>query len=385
MSKRARLLIGLITTSIAVSAAATGLEGELRVRGDHYLERKSATGGGVEVELKGRHRLLDGALLATLELSQSWMDGRVHERALLREASWEMRSGRWRAAFGRLMAVRGRADGFRVLDVLVPVESPAQFHDDTEHSRVGAWGAEIDHFADDSEFGMWLSADRQLDRVTPPGDDIPRAPADASDEVDPLSVGVSWRGRVSEFEFSTLAYHGLWRQPLPGVDRGGRDAARVNLLGASFDVPVGALVIRGEAASMAYDVAASVLGLPDARALVGVDWLHGAVLISPQLFAERSKTLTRPEASRWHYSASLLVDARFMQDRLHLRYFGVFQDRGRGRWQSVHAAWQTPENHQWRFRLDTFDGDRLSELGVFSARSRVSLEWVVPFGTSLFR
>ncbi|MBT0962410.1 hypothetical protein [Denitromonas iodatirespirans] len=372
-------MLALVLASANV-LAQTNLHGELRTRVDHYASRDDNQGGALTGRLEGRTDLFGGVLAGQAELSRQWMDGHAHQTSVLRELSWTWRDERWRVSLGRLMIVRGRADGFRVLDILVPVDSPDQFHEDAEHARVGAWGSEIEYDTGNGELGLWLSADRHLDRFRPPGDDLPHRPRKASGEgMSPLSVALRWSGRADAAEYTVMAYHGLWRQPLPAqVLDAGWNAARVVMLGASFDVPVGALVLRGEAARMAYDLKGADLGLPQARALIGLDWLRGSLMLSPQVFAERND---RGDGAgpRWRYSASMLAETRLMQDRLHLRYFGIVEGEGGGRWHSAQIGWLMRNNQQWRVRVDHFDGDRTAGLGLFFKRSRASVEWVIPF------
>lgn len=359
--------------------AEPGLRGELVFRADHFSQRADSQGAAVIARLNGETPAFGGHATARVALSRSWLDSRSHDQALLRELVWMRRFDHWQFSAGRLMPVHSRADGFRVLDVLTPVDWPDAFFETTEHSRLGLWSAHLEHETDKHGLSVWWSGDRRLDRFTPPGADLPDPPAKAS-SFGRNSLALKWNVRAANADLTALAYRGLWRQAQPVLTQLGVDwqARRVSMLGGSFDLPVGTLVLRGEAARMRYDSGSPDYGLPQAHALLGLDWLRGSVLFSPQVFSEYG-TRQLGEEKRWRHSLSMLVDARMLQDRLGLRYFAVWSDQGDGRWQSLHLTWTTVSHRQWRLKIDRLSGSGGNALGVFGDRSRASLEWVVPF------
>lgn len=380
-----RVFFALLLTIGSVTVAAQGhapqpetlpwrLDTDLRLRADALGERSTSSGSLTEASVRADIGDTTSRAVVNVLLRRFRIDGEYDDDALLREALYSQRLGATRWVLGKQLLLWGRADGFRVLDVLVPTDVPDAFYEEPENSRRGVWAARMQRQLPgllDSELQLWFSPDRALQRNVPAAADLPalRSRADSCGGTCGSSA-LRWSSQFGRVDWSLHALHGLWRETAtqPAAD-GTRVAPTVTAYGASFDAPIEHVVWRAEALHVARTRSLMAHSVPRDRLLLGVDVDVGGVMISPQFFAERG-------AVSAHY-ASLLVEARLKQDRLRLRLFGVQSLReSEHRWLSGRLRWFATDVWECALSVDRFSGAANGALGSLKDRSRVSIDLV---------
>ncbi len=383
----AGMLLGLTCTTaraeadpaaILAVAVPWQIDTDLRLRGDYFPERAQQGGGLAQASLRaaGGDSTTRAALNA--QWRQSRIDAQQDEDLLLREAYVAHRQESWRAVLGKQLLLWGRADGFRVLDVLVPTDVPDIFYEEPEQARRGLWAARLEWQAPDlgdgarnSELQLWFTPDRSLQRNAPAAADLP-AQRERADRCGGRcgSGALRWSSQLGRVDWSVHALQGLWRETAtPELPDGARVAPTVTAAGASLDVPIDHVVLRGEFLQITRTRSPVPHAVPTQRALIGLDINVRGVLVSPQLFQERGRIDSR--------YASLLVDARLQQDRLRLRLFAAqsLQQSGQ-RWVSGRLRWIASDAWELGLSVDEFSGAPDSSLGALNLRSRVSLDLI---------
>lgn len=377
------LLLGLAITTARAQADRPAtlrwqIDTDLRLRGDYLWQRAQQGGGLAQASL--RVAVGDSTTRAAMNAQwrQSRIDGQQHEDVLLREAFVSHGQGSWRIVLGKQLLLWGRADGFRVLDVLVPIDVPDTFYEEPEQANRGLWAARLEwrmpgtgDGAGNSELQLWFTPDRSLQRNAPAAADLP-AQRERADRCGGRcgSGALRWSSQLGRVDWSVHALHGLWRETAtPALPEGARMAPTVTAAGASFDVPIDRVVLRGELLRVTHTQSPVPHAVPTQRALIGLDVDARGVLISPQLFQERG----RIDSSY----ASLLVDARLRQDRLRLRLFAVQSlQQSAQRWVAGRLRWFAADAWELVLSADKFSGAPDSSLGALMHRSRLSLDLI---------
>lgn len=348
------------------------LDTDLRLRGDYLWKRNTTEGALAEASVRASFGSSDSRGSIDASVRRYRLDSSNDSDVLLREALFAQHLGSSRVVLGKQLLLWGRADGFRVLDVLVPADIPDAFYEEAEDSRRGLWAARLDWQVPQplgGELQLWFTPDRSLQRHVPSGADLPALRSRASQCGGTCNTSaLRWSSQWGHVDGSLHVLHGPWRETsTPPLFDGTRLAPTVDALGASFDVPINRVVLRAEALHVARVESPIPHAVPQDRVLVGLDVDVGGVTISPQVFMERAAVDSA--------YASLLIDARLRQDRLRLRLFTVQSLReSEQRWLSGRLRWIASDTLEYALSLDHFSGLPTSALGALAQRSRISID-----------
>ena len=398
----------------------------------------TAEPGGDPVDVTGRvtstfaHRtaapegLSQREHLVDLEISHEWGEGwrirglgrlRIEDRLeptsrtelRLRELVLSRRTRDTQLELGRQQVIWGKADGFRLLDVVNPLDQREFLFEDFTDSRIPLWMVNAEVFRGDQAFQLLIIPDLAFDRVPAPGAEffpLPElldspVPLTVRDLEEPASsdpgnweLGVRWSGLVGRLDLSVNALYGWNNSPTPsrrltpaGLEITPRPQ-RSRLLGASGDLPVGPAILRFEATYTRDDprevATANGLGSFDRqqvwRHVLGLDWIRNNWLISPQWFEERVID-PDPDLSedRQRTFLSLLVRRAFRQDRLTFQTFYAYDFAHGDEWLSPELSYRFFGRLELTLGADLLDGDPRGVFGRFDGRDRITFETTVRF------
>lgn len=371
---------------LAAPAQAARLETQLRARLDYYpSDAAQDWGQRVRARVTLRHDLDILAAKAEVLASHShtpWASGSYVELGDT-HLTWSGETSSVR--IGQQQIAWGRADAFRLLDTVNPVRYPDALFDDTADARLPLWLVNWEGQGNDWHWQLLGGKDRRL-HASDPGYTQFQPQADTR-----LKSGGS--GDITGVRLGTrlgpvdVAVHGLNSpdpQPLWRPMAGGPPellSVRRQLWGLSGDWSAGPVVWRGELVTTRSSTLNPQLQLSrqhTRQALLGADWEQGNWFISPQLYWQST---TLPYSAGQHDSSytSLLLQGKFLQDRLKLRGFWLHGLDTRENWWSLTVNYESSDLLEWRLALDHFRTQPDSLLRSFEALDRLSVEAIVRF------
>ncbi|MEM1089682.1 MAG: DUF1302 family protein [Pseudomonadota bacterium] len=324
----------------------------------------------------------------------------------LRDFYLEFRSDRGLARFGKQQIVWGRLDGIKVLDVVNPQDFREFIIDDFADSRTSLWSAYFDY-----SFGSWRGELALVPDAT--GHTIPRAgawfeltaprfrfgaptnsdsPAPVLETVQPgmglsdTAVGLRLSRQFASAEFSAVAYSGIDPEPLGRLLTGSESPVierfyeRREVLGFSFDLGLGASVLRAEYAyqpdrvfNLRGATGLQTRELNQHRGALGLD-LDGPLgaFINIQYVVDSipnaPDTLVRPQTDR---IGTVFIRRTFAYDALGLeaRWYRSFTDDDD--LVSLSADYAINDSTSVELAMQSFSGRASGLFGQFSQQDRV--------------
>lgn len=394
----------LVSAGVLATGAVAGTGPELELHGELGVQRAYAS-GSFEPALARLDASVSGQIRTERCSARIGLRWRADEYLApvrqhsgeLREAAAECRQGAWLLKAGRQVVVWGKADNFRVLDAVHPFDYREFLLESKEEARRPLTMARVERKVGESDAAQFLLiAERRSDILPGPQDrfaalfpqgalDRAAAPAPVSDQP---GLGLKWEhtGQQLGYTFNLLERwspqdrYGLAPQTASLV----REPYRQRLAGGSFDLAVGAWVLRGEAMRTArvwLPASAGVAGMPPVYApygqtawVAGADRSVGEYFLSAQLFESRvTGGEAEPLAGRTQRLLSLSATHAFLQDQLQARLFIARDLREDGTWLSISAEHNFGSGWELSAGADLFDGSDRSAFGRIQQQSRIKL------------
>jgi hypothetical protein len=407
--RAARCAIGAVFLLAAVPAAVAGnaayLSGWLLGRAGYGLD-------------SGNHRLTLDQQLLQLEWKppavQDWhLDASIwaeHETSLepsttagltLRELTLRKETATYALTLGRQIVVWGKADGFRLLDIVNPLDLREFVLGDDVRRRMPLWMANLQFFPNDNQqVQLLLIPQTYHDRLPDPGGEFDlRAFLPPGVKVLPLqepsngpenwSYGLRWSTTWGDWDISLIGLRNLTGAPaaFPSLTSGGRlqlrpEVVRRTVLGTAADWNAGPAVVRLELAVSPdeYRVFTSAGGIPylkqktTLRTLLGIDWYVGNWLISPQIFdveADGDPGVVGDPDGRF---GSLLLEHKFYYDKLTVRMFAASSLTRTDYWVDLTLRYQLLDHLELSVTGDWLGGGSDAFFGRFADRDRIVAE-----------
>jgi hypothetical protein len=356
---------GLKVTGLAAAPVADGDETSARATIEPSVKWK-----GAELELRGHARL-------------RWLDLDDVERrdADVRELTLAWRRADTTLTLGAQQLNWGRMDILRVTDVINPIDQHDLFHQELPEAKLALWMANLE----------WQRGSQTLQLVVTPQVPIDRLPHRFGDL--PVSVaapGHSWRNATAAvrhgfealgWNADLMASRGWQASPTlrPVVDAGGLRLqgvmSRQNSLGFSADKPIGGTVLRveGLAARISPQDDAAALGVGMRRQAslgMGLDVRAGDWFFAGQVIGQHERDALAGRSR--NAFVSLIVQRKWMQDRLSARALHIRETRGSSSWTSLQASYELSPHQLLQVQGDWFDGEPTQPFGSFNRRSRIA-------------
>lgn len=325
--------------------------------------------------------------------------------AQLRDVYLEVRSDNGLLRLGKQQIVWGRLDGIKVLDVVDPQDFREFITEDFSVSRISLWSAYFDYnlgnwrteisVVPDSTghaipgSGAWFELTAPRFRYgAQPGQSLPLETIEPEMTLEQTAVGLRLSRHFGAMDLSAMAYSGMDPEPLgrfalrdgdPVVER---FYERRDVYGISFDIGLGAFVLRGEYAYQPDRIFNTrpndelrTIALDEHRGAIGVD-LDGplGIFVNVQYLLDTipdaPADLVRPETDR---IGTLYLRKTFAYDTLSLeaRWYYSFTDKDR--MVSLGVDYALGENTSLVLAAQYFDGTPDGIFGEFTGRDRIVL------------
>jgi hypothetical protein len=374
----------------AQAGAGAGAEIETRVTLRGVAGAPVAQGEGGSARLSAEPLLVvkrgDWELRAQPRLR--WLRMAGQER---RDLDWRTLAVQWRAgdhqlSLGAQQVNWGRMDLVRVSDTLNPIDQHDLFHEELPEAKLALWMLNWEWQRDDQTLQLVLTPQVPMDRLVSPLQGLPVHTERPAASWRNASVGLRYGFALAGWNADLVAVHGWRSMPTLALARDthglrlqGRPE-RQDSLGFSADKPLGPAVLRLEGVFMRSPGSAVAGGLARRELALGtgLDLSPGDWFVAAQLIAQR-RLDDRPDAlaARDTGYASLVLQRKWLQDRLSTRLTHLQDLRGGSSWSALRVAWELDAHTVLLAQADVFRGRADEALGAFRARSRVALglEW----------
>jgi hypothetical protein len=382
----ARLLL-LSALAWTTSVEALEMDAQLRLRADYYPDAPSDGIGGRALARFGLKADWLGAKarmgVAARRTSTPWQSGGFSE---LRAAhlTWAGDWGSFR--LGHQQVAWGRADLFRLLDIVNPWRFPDALYDDLADAREPIWMGNLELAVGMLEWQLLAGINDRLDSLDPgypnPGlldtsqprlnHPEPFGGVKAGVLLGDLALNLYYLNQADLSPVGSLSSPG----PLNLFER------RRRMMGISADWPIGSAVLRLEAASSDTETVDARLKPVDQnrqQLLMGMDFQPGGWLISPQLYLENQDRAAYDLGDTTRRFGSLLVSRRLFQDQLEVKALGALELGGDEYWLSLRLGYTVNDHVELRVHGDWFHSYPGGLLGTFSDLTRVGVETVVRY------
>lgn len=382
MAARGGPVLALLFGCLAAPGVSTA-EG-FRLEGSAELRQGWTAGGDLAVDeyrlrLRGRWLGPDGTELAAsfAALDSGALESGRFSRAGIDEWQLARSFGPCKAALGARTVVWGQADRLRVIDVVNPLDLRESYFGDWSHKRLPVGMFDLECQDGEQAWQLIAVPSPRFDRLPAPGGRFsvplpPAAPPAAQPQAggpEDWSWGLQWSGRAGTADVTLNAYRG-W-------DSGREaDSRRFTLFGASFALPLGPLVLRGEAARRDRSrlVGASPAGWPQAlwaptaSALLGVDYATGPWFVSVQYFGQEAEEAAAAPLRRQRLLTAT-VRRSLWQDRLTLGVYAAVDRERPARYLQAEASCEIAAHWLLVLAAERFSGAAAS-FGRFDGEDR---------------
>lgn len=313
-------------------------------------------------------------------------------------ATWSGDACRLRA--GAQTIVWGQADRLRVVDVVNPVDLRESWFGDWERKRLSLGMLNAECATGAHALQLLVIPQTRFDRnpsaqgrfAVPRPQDVAAAAGipvvdgvapSASDPSD-WSGGARWSLRLGPADLALHHYYGWEPNRRVTADAQGglaAEADRFSMTGASFAVPVGAVVLRGELASQ-RDVSVATVdasGLPGAvqadlwSGLLGVDYQRASWTFSAQYFARDGDTPPDALVPVRQRVATGAIRRALFQDRVTVGAYVAVDLLESASYVSLDMQYEWTRHLLLRVVGEAFSGDA-SSFGRFDEQDRVVVQ-----------
>lgn len=295
----------------------------------------------------------------------------------MREAYGYYSNGHWDLRAGRQIIVWGVADGLRITDLVSPMDYTEFLAQDYDDIRIPVGGLRLRY-----THPKWCA-----EAIAIPVSSFFELPTDVTNpwSIGPIPIGaepehklnnMEYGGRLSWFlngvDFSLSALR-TWNK-MPVLCNGIGVYDRMTMLGADFSVPLGKMVIRGEAAEYLGEVQPTMNSqeLPHASStnlLIGLDWYGGNEWT---LSAQYSYKYVAWGDNRSSSLATFRISKNLLHNTLALQDFAYIDVTNGGIYNRLSADYALNDQLHALVGYDYFHGDE----GSFAIYRHNSEVWV---------
>jgi len=234
---------------------------------------------------------------------------------------------------GRQIIAWGSSETLRVLDVLSPLDNREPGLVDLRDLRLPVAATRIAYFTGPLRLTGIAIHESRFDEMPPFGSDFFPFDQRLPGEIRPANGGndteyaVALTGRFSKFDATLNWAQYFDDEPHLGRDSGLLEHSRLNLIGASADVPLGNFLVRGEVARIrGLEFAGSRRKLSRSDALLGIEYsglsdkMVTLELVARKLNGFDDEIKRFPDAVRKNtFEGSLRYTANYLNDRARLQ------------------------------------------------------------------
>lgn len=356
---------GLKITGLAAAPIADGDESSGRATFEPSLKWKSSA-----TELRGRVRL-------------RWLklDGDERRDTDIRELTAAWRGPGTTFTLGAQQVNWGRMDILRVTDVINPVDQHDLFHEELPEAKLALWMANMEWQSGSQTLQVIATPQVPVDQLSRRWGGLPVEVAEPRSSLRNSTLAGRYGFEVHGWNADVMVSRGWQPTPIlrPVVDARGLHlqgvVSRRNSVGFSADKAIGRTVLRleGLVARLKPHHAPAAPAVGDRRQAsfgAGLDIRAGDWFFAGQVIAQNERD-TLMGRSRNTY-ASLIVQRKWMQDRLAARALHIRETRGSSSWTSLQASYELSPNQLLQVQADRFQGDPAQPFGSFSGRSRIA-------------
>lgn len=330
---------------------------------------------------------IDGILLGRYRSQYEHADDHVRDELYyetqLRELFVTWSADAFEIRLGRQQQAWGRADYFRVVDVLNPLdlrEFLLPYIDNYSLGRIPRDMLIVDYFADQWEHQWVVAPERNATRLAPAGSDFAMTampPALPPEYKRGDGVDVGWRGKTfwQGRDIELYAFRGYHSDTMLAPHQGDwvREQPRRDFVGASLAQPAGDWVIRSDVAHYWQEGRQISSGIKDSQrssALLGFDRNKNDWNLNLQMAA--THWYDRDEAHAAEWEGSLSVDKNAYQQRLNSGVIWLIHHK-----EYTSHLWRAHVRYDitphWKATLTAvlFDGRSASLFGQFDQQDRV--------------
>ncbi|MBA2649295.1 MAG: hypothetical protein H0U75_06805 [Legionella sp.] len=331
---------------------------------------------------------------------QSLLTPSPEYQAEIRNLSVGHRYSKWSWLFGRQFVTWGKADGFRLLDVVNAYDYTEFVLDDMNEAKRPLTMLRLDYCKDDNDgFQVLLMPEYLGDLLPPKGSQFNPFPT-VLPWVEPNQTNNPAWSSPSNWQYGfkyehtqdtisyTLNYLNKWSsQPLYDINYAQplyilAHPVREQLVGGSLDVSWQSYVFRSE---LAYYPEKQLpirnpLGFLEYRSfssygtVIGVDRLIGEWFVSLQVFYTKFvNNAFDPVFGPMQRTFTCLVMRSFLQDKLRFRLFMAYDETNSGVWSEPTITYDMGSGIETTLGFDQFKGSKNSLFGRYSDNSRAYL------------
>lgn len=290
----------------------------------------------------------------------------------------------------------GQADRIQVVDVVHPLDLTEWYFANWERKRLPLGMLNLDCSFADSGLQLLVVPQTRFNRrpsslgrfavpqaenaLAAAGIPLSHAPDPSAMRVKDWSYGAQWSGRLGSFDYALYGHRGWETDRVVRQDGDGTFSLapdRTSMMGASFSVPAGPLVFRGEAA-LRRDVTYypdDTGGMPVATqadervVLLAVDYIAAPWFVSTQYFSARAVRMADSTVGRDQRVWTIAVRRSALQNRLSLGLYAAKERNGPSHFLSIEAEYEIDPHWLLRLTAERYDGEE-NGIGRFKGESR---------------
>lgn len=299
---------------------------------------------------------------------------------------------------GVQQVVWGGADRLQVLDVIHSLDLRESYFGDWQRKRLPLAMVNIECDLGEQSLQLLLVPQSRFNRLpssqgrfaqpgvaaqlASQGVGIVQGNAPHVDKPSDWSGGVQWRAKVYEGDVTLNLFHGWQGEHLyrPDSTVYREEAARFNMVGASYTRPIGPLVFRFEGAhtrcitGYMRDIVGRLdpISTRQSSYLIGVDYSSEPWFLSTQLFDRRQTADQSLLGQSQQRMITLALRRSLMQDRMHLTAYIARDIINSESYVSLAARYELGPQLLVSTSVERFNGNS-SSFGLFAKQSRMAV------------
>lgn len=390
----AKALVGVALIALAPSRAVaidTSVAGRLDITGGLSLTAGASDSGlqSLQAGIKAKVGDIEGIILGRVRYQQ--LNGYPPQDIGLREAILAVRRTDYNLSIGLQQVVWGKLDALRFLDQVNPVDTANLFYEELVDSRIPLWMVNCEWFMDNGSLQLLFIPDVEFNLLP----NVPTPGSRVSNASKPEWVPKNWSygAKLSLqpgdwiVEFSALRSWDFNPVSTLSFDAFGpfiqNSYVRQTRLGMLAETRIGKTVLRAESLYVPQQFFPPTLPTspqPTSSPVwsngIGLDFELSSYFLSGQLLREQATQMVpglSAETTRTY--ASILLQRRFLHDRLGVRAFAICGLDHHSQWVSLQSIYQVGGNHEFKVQLDVFAGEQGSFFGEFRNRDRLAFTY----------
>jgi hypothetical protein len=305
--------------------------------------------------------------------AQSYLTPTTQKQIDIRALTIGKQYDNWSWLLGKQLITWGKADGFRVLDVVNPYDYTEFVLDEMIESKKALTMLRTDYFFNNSNsLQVLIIPEYRSDTIPSPSSEFYPLPSEFS------SFQANQTNNPNDFLVRNC-FNSTTGQILS-------QPVREQLFGGSLDFPWHSFVLRSEVVFSPKVPAPGINNFSlqeyqefsNIDMVLGLDYVFKDWFLSGQFFTTKwmGNKLT-PVGGKTQNTITFLLQRKFHQDKLKFRIFGAYDQTNKGNWVEPSLTWDFGKGLESSVGVDIFKGSQNSIFGRFSNNSRVyfTLKW----------